>query len=255
MSASALLAQLKEAGVSFEAEGGNLRLKGPKAALGNEVLTELRANKAELLNALRISPAPARSRQGATAAWRAAIGSVGTNQVHIAKLKTLSLRFLDSHDAIAAVACGWDAVSLFGVHRGPAPHERLDAWGLIPAQVWGVLRCSIEHFDCDVCLLRTPRGATLRQPRLRANFDHAVAWWMHQSIANRIDEKGADLTFEVEKRAAIIAEGCGVSQVEAIERAAREFWLRERSRVPRSKQAQARQSMGNDEIEPGMEFV
>jgi hypothetical protein len=59
----------------------------------------------------------------------------------------LSLRFLDSHDAIAAVACGWDAVSLFGVHRGPAPHERLDAWGLIPAQVWGVLRCSIEHFD------------------------------------------------------------------------------------------------------------
>jgi hypothetical protein len=46
---------------------------------------------------------------------------------------------------------------------------------------------------------------------------------MHQSIANRIDEKGADLTFEVEKRAAIIAEGCGVSQVEAIERAVREF--------------------------------
>jgi hypothetical protein len=226
MSASALLAQLKEAGVSVEAEGGNLRLKGPKAALGNEVLTELRANKAELLNALKISPAPARSRQGATAAWRAAIGSVGTDQVHIAKLKTLSLRFLDSHDAIAAVACGWDAVSLFGVHRGPAPHERLDAWGLIPAQAWGVLRCFIEHFDCDACLLRTPRGATLCQPRLRANFDQAVPWWMHRTIANRINEKGADrsdLTFEVEERAAIIAEGCGVSQVEAIERAAREY--------------------------------
>ena len=61
MSASALLARLKEAGVTVEAEGGNLRLKGPKAALGNEVLTELRANKAELLDALKISPAPARS--------------------------------------------------------------------------------------------------------------------------------------------------------------------------------------------------
>ena len=83
------------------------------------------------------------------AEWRAAIVSVATDQVNIAKLKTVSLRFLDSPDAVAAVACGWDAVSLFGVHHGPAPHERLDAWGLIPMQVWGVLHCSIEHFDCD----------------------------------------------------------------------------------------------------------
>lgn len=223
MSASALLAQLKEAGVTVEAEGGNLRLKGPKVALGNEVLTELRANKAELLDALKTPRAPTRSQEGVIAEWRAAIVSVATDQVHIAKLKTFSLRFLDSHDATAAVASGWDAVSLFGVHRGPAPQERLDAWGLIPAQAWGVLRCSIGHFHCDACLLRTPRGATLRQPRLRANFDVAVAWWMHQSIANRIDEKGADLTFEVEERAAIIAEGCGVSHTEAIERAAREY--------------------------------
>ena len=64
MSASALLAQLKEAGVSVEAEGGNLRLKGPKGVLGNEVLTELRANKAELLDALKTPPASTRSQEG-----------------------------------------------------------------------------------------------------------------------------------------------------------------------------------------------
>lgn len=119
MSASALLAQLKEAGVTVEAEGGNLRLKGPKAALGNEVLTELRANKAELLDALKTPPAPTRSQEGVIAEWRAAIVSVATDQINIVKLKTGSLRFLDSHNAIAAVACGWDAVSSFGVHRGP----------------------------------------------------------------------------------------------------------------------------------------
>ena len=226
MSASALLSRLEEAGVTVEAEGGNLRLKGPKAALGNEVLTELRANKAELLDALKTPPAPARSYEGVIAAWRAEIVSVATDQVDIAKLKTVSLRFLDSPGAVAAISCGWDAVSLFGVHRGPAPHERLDAWGLIPAQAWGVLRCSIVNFDRDACVLRTSRGATLRQPRLRANFDQAVPWWMHPRIANRIDEKGADLSalsFEVEERAAIIAEGCGVSHAEATERAAREY--------------------------------
>lgn len=226
MSASALLAQLKEAGITVEAEGGNLRLKGPKAALGNEVLTELRANKAELLDALKTPPALTRSQEGVIAEWRAAIVSVATDQVHIAKLKTMSLRFLDSLDAVEAVAFRWDAVSLFGIHQGPAPHERLDAWGLIPAQVWGVLQCSMEHFDCDACVLRTPRGATLRQPRLRANFDRAVPWWMHRIIANGIDEKGAnrsDLYFEVEERAAIIAESCGVSQARAIEQAAGQF--------------------------------
>ncbi len=226
MSASALLARLKEAGVTVEPEGGNLRLKGPKAALGKEVLTELRANKAELLDALKTPPAPARSQEGVIAEWRAVIGGVATDQINIAKLKTVSLRFLDSSDAAAAIACGWDVVNLFGVHHGPAPHERLDAWGLIPAQVWGVLRCLIVKFERDACLLRTPRGALLRQSRLRANFDQAVPWWMHQWIANRIGEKGADrsdLYFEVEERAAILAEGCGVSQTEAIERAAREY--------------------------------
>jgi TubC N-terminal docking domain len=226
MSASALLARLKEAGVAVEAEGGDLRLKGPKAALGNQVLTELRANKAELLDTLKTLPAPVRSHEGMIAEWRAAIVSVETNQIDIAKLKTVSLRFLDSPDAFAAVSCGWDAVNLFGVHRGLAPHERLDAWGLVPAQVWGVHRYSIVNFERDACLLRTRRGATLCQPRLRANFDQAVPWWMHQRIASRIDEKGgdrSDLTFEVEERAAIIADGCGASQAEAIERAAREY--------------------------------
>jgi hypothetical protein len=83
MSASALLARLKEAGVTVEPEGGNLRLKGPKAALGKEVLTELRANKAELLDALKTPPAPARSQEGVIAEWRAVIGGVATDQINI----------------------------------------------------------------------------------------------------------------------------------------------------------------------------
>ena len=59
--------------------------------------------------------------------WRSAIAAVRSDRPEIEKLKTASLRFLASPDAIAAVENGWDAVSLFGMHEGTAPKERIDA--------------------------------------------------------------------------------------------------------------------------------
>ena len=99
---------------------------------------------------------------------RAATGIPGFD-----KLAAVSFRFLVSDWAMQALTVGWDETALFGVHEGKAPEKRHDAWGLIPVLAWGVHRCTIETFSRDVCLLRTQRDATLRQPRTRANFDKA----------------------------------------------------------------------------------
>ena len=121
------------------------------------------------------------------AEWRTAIASVKSDRPEIEKLKTASLRFLDGPDAAAAVDNGWDAISLFGMHEGNAPKERIDAWGLVLFLAWGVHRCTVETIDQKVCALRTRSGAVQSQPRFRANFDEAVPWWQHPGITNKID--------------------------------------------------------------------
>lgn len=111
--------------------------------------------------------------------WRTAIESVQPDTPQFQKLKDASLGFLDSHDAIVAVANGWDAISLFGMHKGSAPKMRVDAWGLVLFLAWGVHGCTVETIDQKVCALRTRSGAVQSQPRVRANFDQAAPWWEH----------------------------------------------------------------------------
>jgi hypothetical protein len=121
------------------------------------------------------------------AEWRAAIVHVKPDQPEIEKLKTTSLRFLDSPDAVTAVNNGWDAVSLFGMHESDAPKERIDCWGLVLFLAWGVHRCTVETVDQKVCALRTRSGAVQTLRRARANFDQAIPWWQHPGIMNAIE--------------------------------------------------------------------
>jgi hypothetical protein len=179
MSAVALLSRLQDAGVTIAADGDNIRLWGPKAALGDALITELRAHKAELLDLLRT---PARSSEAIIAEWRAAIAGVSTDLLEVSKLKTVSLRLLDGPNVAAAIENEWNEVSLFGIHGGRYPKERLDSWGLTALLAWGTHSYTIEDFSRDVCTLRTRSGSVLRQPRMRANFDHAVPWWTHPAF-------------------------------------------------------------------------
>jgi len=119
--------------------------------------------------------------------WRSAIAAVRSDRPEIEKLKTASLRFLASPDATAAVENGWDAVSLFGMHEGTAPKERIDCWGLVLFLAWGVHGCTVETVDQKVCALRTRSGAVQTLRRNRANFDEAIPWWKHPGITNAID--------------------------------------------------------------------
>jgi hypothetical protein len=118
-------------------------------------------------------------------AWRSEIAAAPkTGNPDLDKLAAASIKFLASDWALKALSAGWDETALFAIHEGPSPKERTDAWGLIPVLAWGVHRCTIDGFSRDVCELRTQRGATLHQPRMRANFDEAVPWCRHSGISN-----------------------------------------------------------------------
>jgi len=176
MSAAAILSRLEEAGVSVAAVDGQLKLSGPKAALSDAVLNELRLAKPELLELLN-KPAVIKG-------WLSEIEGVEPASMEWQRLKSASLNFLACHDAVVAIENGWNAVSLFGVHKGVAPKERVDCWGLVLFLAWGVHSCTVETIGEKVCALRTKTGAVQSQPRLRANFDQAVPRWGHPAAAN-----------------------------------------------------------------------
>lgn len=180
MSASTVLTRLKEAGVKIAVSEGQLKLKGPKSALNDDVLSELRAIKAELIRLLSAAePAPATLPEDIISQWRSEIEQVRPHIPEFERLRSVSLRFLASLDALIAVENEWDAVSLFGIHEGNAPKERIDCWGLVLFMAWGVHGCTVETIGQKVCALRTRSGAVQTQPRLKANFDQAVPWWRH----------------------------------------------------------------------------
>jgi hypothetical protein len=133
-------------------------------------------------------------------AWRSEIAATPLTVIRdFDKLAAVSLRFLGSNWAVKALAADWDETALFAVHKGEAPKERTDAWGLVPFLAWGIHRCTIEGFSRDACALRTWRGAMLRQPCVRANFDKAVPFWRHPWIVNASRgtamNKGIDCAF------------------------------------------------------------
>jgi hypothetical protein len=119
---------------------------------------------------------------GQIAEWRATIERVSSELPDIVRLKEASLRFLDSPDAVTAVVNEWDAVSLFGMHAGEVPKERIDCWGLVLFLAWGVHAYSVDVLDQKVCAIRTRSGAVLQQPRRRANHDEALPWWEHPGL-------------------------------------------------------------------------
>jgi len=191
MSASTLLTRLKEAGVTVAVADGQLKLKGPKSVLNEDVLTELRAIKAELIKLL--SAASTSDAASTIAEWRAAINAVRSDRTDIVQLKRESLRFLGSPDAITAVENGWDGLSLFGMHEGECPRERVDCWGLVLFLAWGIHKCTVQSIEQKVCALRTRSGAVQTLRCNRANFDQAVPWWEHSGIMNANSVNSEDM--------------------------------------------------------------
>ena len=118
--------------------------------------------------------------RAAVEGWRLAImATPPTGNRDLDKLAAVSLNFLGGGWALKVLGAGWDEVSLFGIHEGNAPRERLDAWGMMSFVAWGTRGYTIEACGRDFCVLRTSSGSTLRLPRMRSNFDAAVPFWRH----------------------------------------------------------------------------
>jgi hypothetical protein len=99
-------------------------------------------------------------------------------------LKEMSLRFLDSPDAITAFENGHDTLSLFGVCGSDASINRVDCWGLLPFLAWGVHTGEEARQSGKVCAIRTRSAYAVRQrPPKGSRFNQAVPWWDYGDIS------------------------------------------------------------------------
>ena len=122
MSAVALLADLHRRGVKVVAEGQSLRCRGPRGALTPGDLTELKARKAEILEALHSEPLPIDQLE---ADWQAALGraragfaahSVTPTEPSLKAAAALELWLAEGWTAGSGRA--WGATASSGLHAG-----------------------------------------------------------------------------------------------------------------------------------------
>jgi hypothetical protein len=101
------------------------------------------------------------------------------------RLLKASVAFLEGVHAKEAVSLEWDEVSLFGIHKGIAPRERPDAWGLVPALAWSPFTLSVKEISAGHAVLISENaqgGSLLTMQRHRAGLANAVAWWRHPAL-------------------------------------------------------------------------
>jgi hypothetical protein len=128
MSAEALLRDLRARGVSVSADGADLVLDGPVEELTDELVTQLRAAKAELLGELKFEAAMAWQRDirnwapGVAEAvksnaliWAEEPPCPGFRRGQWERIRHNIARFKTTH-AVEATRLGWTAVDLYGVH-------------------------------------------------------------------------------------------------------------------------------------------
>ena len=169
MSAAAILSRLEEAGVSVAAVNGQLKLSGPKAALSEAVLNELRQAKPELLKLL------------SEPTIQALVSGFSPKTETGERLKQAALFFLASELSQVAAALGWTATELFGVYNHDEPdiiNRRGDAKGVVSfvaLAVWPGTR--IERFEAGYAVIVTGGGGVFTSPRRGDKLSASVPFW------------------------------------------------------------------------------
>jgi len=120
MSAAAVLTRLKAAGVSITAANGQLKVKGPKAVLSDDVLNELRAIKGELLQILSAAtPLDLDGIAERISSWLRAMDRLPKAcGIEAHTLKTITSDFALGPWAYEAVRLGWSDADLFTLDGG-----------------------------------------------------------------------------------------------------------------------------------------
>jgi TubC N-terminal docking domain len=123
MSAAAVLTRLKAAGVSITVADGQLKVKGPKTVLSDDVLNELRAHKPALLQLLaKATPLDLDGVAIRIGGWLHAMDQLPKAcGIDAQKLKAITIDFAIGCWAQEAVRLEWSDADLFAIDGGLIP--------------------------------------------------------------------------------------------------------------------------------------
>jgi hypothetical protein len=116
--------------------------------------------------------------------WRAAIVAMqepDDRDRAVLRLHETSLASLASPWPMQALALGWSALDLWGVHDGPAWRARLDVWGLLPLIGLGSYPRRIAAVDASCARLVTRTGAPQTFRRCNSS-ENCVPWFEHPEL-------------------------------------------------------------------------
>jgi hypothetical protein len=170
--ASAILTRLRDAGVTVAVADGQLKLKGPKSALGEDVLSELRAHKPALLQILaRAAPLDLDAIAGRIEAWLRAMDRLPRAcGIESQRLKAITLDFAFGCWAYDAVRLGWTDGQLFALDGG-----------LIPEMARRPLH--FRSIGENTIHVINGRGAYEEWPR--RDMTDAAVWWLDDRVGGR----------------------------------------------------------------------
>lgn len=176
---AAVLAHLKAAGVSIAVADGQIKLKGPRGALDDGVLNELRRIKSELLEFLKAveaapGPTPPIDRDAIAArieSWLAAMDRLPKAcGSQAAKLKVITQDFALGPWAAEFVRLGWSDGDLFALDGGLIPETSRRA-------------LYFRKVGADAVSLINERAAFEDWPRPDAG--DALPWWEDRRCVTR----------------------------------------------------------------------
>ena len=183
--AERILDTLIACGATVSTDGTKVQVRGcPKSKLPPGFVDELAQRRGEVILRIR-----ARQREtGETwlggdpsplARWRREVARFAERAPghHGMALVDAALAFLAGPFAPRAVAMGWSALELFGVHERAA-RARYDAQGRVPGLAWSVLGLRLIALSRHAARLQTYTGARLTHRRQRTCAPgEAVPFW------------------------------------------------------------------------------
>lgn len=198
---------LTSAGVTLKLDGDTIVHRGPRRALGAEVLAKLGQHKAEIVAKLqrqaeigsrcflgiaesngweRGEVDPGEASPGSWPALAAAHRERILNRLSALppasnedgrRLRGLTRSFLETEHWQTAVALGWSLIELFGIDPH-APLTSLDGQGLVTGLALSRLKGGhLENIAEDQATIRCRSGSLLTYRRGSVGFDDAVLWW------------------------------------------------------------------------------
>ena len=224
MTPAALIDAVSRLGVVLSVEGADLVHRGPRGAMGPDLIAALRAHKLEIVAELSCVKAPAAPcpvdihetaarlefeeglrrddaehqalAERGLPSWPALADALRARiEAELVRLPPRCTRdgrrllqvtrdFLASHWFNRAIALGWDTVELFGINAD-AERPLIGNWGfLVTVALVASPGSKIVNVSDVGACYRTKSGKLVAWPRFRPSMADNVLWWECSAIVN-----------------------------------------------------------------------